>query len=205
MVWACLQCKSALCRHDCPHNLWFGRFKIICPSVTHLVLSCNVCGSLQAVRDCRPPTPPSLQAAPPPWLQPRPPPSSWGWWHCRCGLQRRQAARRPPLGRAGGSRPASAASALHGPHQPLLLMGSPASVLGLTLPPHPPCVGHASPSLLLPASLPGRHPHRSHPFPATRPAPQLIFGITIPAVTSAVLNPGGDKCYLNLLSGSVCE
>ena len=107
--------------------------------------------------------------------------------------------------RASGSRPASAASALHGPHQPLLLMGSPASVLGLTLPPHPPCVGHASPSLLLPASLPGRHPHRSHPFPATRPAPQLIFGITIPAVTSAVLNPGGDKCFLNLLSGSVCE
>lgn len=34
---------------------------------------------------------------------------------------------------------------------------------------------------------------------------QIIFGITIPAVTSSVLNPGGNLCYLNLLKGSVCD
>lgn len=34
---------------------------------------------------------------------------------------------------------------------------------------------------------------------------QIIFAITIPAVTSAQLNPGGGSCYLNLLNGSVCD
>ncbi|PRW56331.1 hypothetical protein C2E21_5253 [Chlorella sorokiniana] len=34
---------------------------------------------------------------------------------------------------------------------------------------------------------------------------QIIFNITIPAVTSVQLNPGGGLCYLNLLKGSVCD
>lgn len=40
--------------------------------------------------------------------------------------------------------------------------------------------------------------------PRSPAAAQIIFGITIPAVTSSVLNPGGNLCYLNLLKGSVC-